>query len=465
MLPFYLWFILAGSLLTIMALASSFLKRVPLSTSFIYLGAGVLVGPLGLGLLVFNPLDEFAVTFLERFSETVVVLSLFAAGLKMRVPLTDRIWRLPLRLALVSMTVTVGLVTLIGVYLLGLPLGAAVLLGAVLAPTDPVLASDVQIEGTHDTDPLRFSLTGEAGFNDGTAFPFVMLGLGLMGLRDLGAYGWRWFAIDVVWAVVAGLAVGAVLGVLTGRLVIYLRRTHKEAVGLDDFLALGLVFLAYGLTLMINAYAFLAAFAAGYALRAVERYYNKDDDAAEDVVAVAGQGGSRGNGGGPGKSSCLYGLGRVGLYRAVRAYRHGGHGRFNRWTALLCQLVLARSVVCSHHVFGGASDSGLDWFIRLRREKGAAQSDCLVWDSRYRLSLLPDVRRSSWFTRGRRCAHPFAYPAYHRRQRSRTRQFGDAAYELVSAEVRVKGDQRSEIMEKSKITKCEDWKKVPSPES
>ena len=287
MLPFYLWFILAGLLLTIMALASTFLERLPLSASFVYLGAGVLVGPLGLGLLVFNPLDEFAVTFLERFSETVVVLSLFAAGLKMRIPLTDRLWRFPLRLALISMSVTVGLVTLIGVYLLGLPLGAAVLLGAVLAPTDPVLASDVQIKGTHDTDRLRFSLTGEAGFNDGTAFPFVMLGLGLMGLRDLGAYGWRWFAVDVVWAIAAGLAVGAVLGVLTGRLVIYLRRTHKEAVGLDDFLALGLVFLSYGLTLMISAYAFLAAFAAGYALRAVERHYSGDDDASENVVAAA----------------------------------------------------------------------------------------------------------------------------------------------------------------------------------
>ena len=288
-MPFYLWFILSGLLLTVMALSGSLLKRVPLSASLIYIAGGLLVGPLGLGLVSLDPLSDFGVKFLERLSETVVVLSLFAAGLKMRLPLSDKLWYLPLRLALLSMTLTVGLVTLVGVYLLGLPLGAAVLLGAILAPTDPVLAGDVQIESTGDNDRLRFSLTGEAGFNDGTAFPFVMLGLGLLGLRELGEYGWRWLAVDVVWAILAGIAVGALLGALTGRFVIYLRRHHKEAVGLDDFLALGLVFLAYGLTLMIHAYAFLAAFAAGYALRAVERHFSKDEDANEEVVAVAEQ--------------------------------------------------------------------------------------------------------------------------------------------------------------------------------
>ena len=289
-MPFSLWFVLAGLLLTFMALAGSVLKRIPLSASLIYLGAGLAIGQLGLGLVSLDPLGEFGIAFLERFSETVVVLSLFAAGLKMRVPLSDKMWRLPLRLAFLSMTLTVGLVTLIGVYLLGLPLGAAILLGAVLAPTDPVLAGDVQIEDPKDDERLRFSLTGEAGLNDGTAFPFVMLGLGLLGLRELGAYGWRWFALDVFWAILAGFAVGALLGVLTGRLVIYLRETHKEAVGLDDFLALGLVFTAYGVTLLISAYAFLAAFAAGYALRAVERHYSDDEEASDEVAAAAEQG-------------------------------------------------------------------------------------------------------------------------------------------------------------------------------
>jgi NhaP-type Na+/H+ or K+/H+ antiporter len=180
------------------------------------------------------------------------------------------IWRLPLRLAFLSMAATVGLVAAVGVFLLGLPLGAAVLFGAVLAPTDPVLASDVQLEDPGDRDRLRFGLTGEAGLNDGAAFPFVMLGLGLLGAHELGTLGWRWLAVDVLWATAGGLGIGALLGTLVAWLVLYLRRRHHEAVGRDDFLALGLVALAYGVALLAHAYGFLAVFAAGLALRRVE---------------------------------------------------------------------------------------------------------------------------------------------------------------------------------------------------
>jgi NhaP-type Na+/H+ or K+/H+ antiporter len=154
--------------------------------------------------------------------------------------------------------------------LLGLSLGAAVLLGAVLAPTDPVLAAEVEVESPSDQDRLRFSLTGEAGLNDGTAFPFVMLGIGLLGLHELGTFGWRWVAIDLIWAVIAGLAIGAVLGTLVGHLVIFLRRAYAELVGSDEFLTLGLIALSYGVALLAHSYGFLAVFAAGLALRRVE---------------------------------------------------------------------------------------------------------------------------------------------------------------------------------------------------
>ena len=106
--------------------------------------------------------------------------------------------------------------------------------------------------------------------NDGTAFPFLMLGLGLLGLHDLGTLGWQWAAVDVLWSVAAGLGVGAGLGWVTARLVLYLRAEHGEAVGVDDFLALGLIALAYGGALLVHAYGFLAVFAAGLALRQVE---------------------------------------------------------------------------------------------------------------------------------------------------------------------------------------------------
>ena len=227
-----------------MALSGSVLKRLPLSTSMLYLAVGFGLGPHGFGLIRLDPVRDAAV--LERFAEVAVIVSLFTAGLKLRVGLRDALWELPVRLASGSMAVTIGLIAVAGVVGLGLPWGAAILLGAILAPTDPVLASDVQVTDPTDRDRLRFALTGEAGLNDGAAFPFVMLGLGLLGLHEIGAAGWRWVAVDLVWAVVGGLAIGALLGELVARIVLYLRRTHKEAVGLDDFLALGLIALATG---------------------------------------------------------------------------------------------------------------------------------------------------------------------------------------------------------------------------
>ncbi len=286
---FALWFLVAGLLLLLMALLSTVLRRLPLSVAQFYLLVGVGIGPLGIGLLVVDPIED--AKLLEVLSEIAVTLSLFAAGLKLRTPLTNDRWRLPLRLATISMTATVGLIAAIGVVFLGLPLGAAVLLGAVLAPTDPVLAADVQVEEPNDRDRLRFSLTGEAGLNDGAAFPFVMLGLGLLGLHELGEWGWRWVTVDLVWAVFGGLAIGAALGIATGRLVVHLRREHKEATGTDDFLALGLVALSYGLALLVSTYAFLAVFAAGLALRFEERRHVEDEaDPAEDIEARAEQG-------------------------------------------------------------------------------------------------------------------------------------------------------------------------------
>jgi NhaP-type Na+/H+ or K+/H+ antiporter len=263
------WSAVAGLLLLVMALSDSVLARLPLSTSMLYLAVGVAISPLWLD-WVHVALATHAHA-LERIAEIVVVLSLFGSGLKMSVGLGDGRWLLPLRLATVSMAVTVALIALVGVVGLGLSLGAAILLGGILAPTDPVLASDVQVAEPTDRDRLRFSLTGEAGLNDGSAFPFVLLGLGLLGLHDLGDSLWRWLALDVVWSVVAGIAIGAVLGTLLGRLVLHLRRKHKEAVGLDNFLALGLIGISYGLASLAHGYGFLAVFAAGVALRRLEQ--------------------------------------------------------------------------------------------------------------------------------------------------------------------------------------------------
>ncbi len=280
-LSFEVLMLAVGGLLVVMALSGSVLKRLPLSTSLFYLAIGVAVGPECAGLIRVDFIRQAA--WLERAAECAVLISLFTAGLKLRSRMTDVAWVMPLRLATLSMALTIAALTLIGWLLLGLRLGAAVLLGAVLAPTDPVLASDVQVEHAGDRDRLRFALTGEAGLNDGAAFPFVMLGLGLLALHPLGTFGARWMALDVLWAIAAGLGVGAALGTGLGRLVIYLRSHHDEAVGLEEFVTLGLIALSYGLSLVVHAYGFLAVFAAGFSLRRIERK-KSGDDAPGDVV-------------------------------------------------------------------------------------------------------------------------------------------------------------------------------------
>ena len=266
--PFALGTFIIGLLLIVMTMGSSYVSRLPLSAAMLYLGVGVALGPLGMGLLQLDALENKVM--LERLTEIAVLISLFTAGMKLELPLRDWRWRIPVQLATVSMIVTVGIVTAIGVYGLGLSLGASVLLGAILAPTDPVLASDVQVSNPGDRDRLRFGLTGEGGLNDGTAFPFVMLGLGLLGLHELGQGGWRWWAVDVLWSVAGGLGLGYLLGTLVGRVILYLRMRHREALRSDEFIAFGLIALTYGVALLFHTYGFLAVFAAGLALRRID---------------------------------------------------------------------------------------------------------------------------------------------------------------------------------------------------
>jgi len=262
------WFVLLGGLLLVMGVSSTVLKRLPVTSAIVYLGVGLVLGPTVLDLFRFNPMRESAL--LEVLTEVAVLISLFAAGIKMPVPFSLVRWRTPIRLATVSMAVTVALVAAFAHFVLGLPLGAAVLLGAILAPTDPVLATDVQVRHAGDKDELRFTLTCEAGMNDGTAFPFVMLGLGLLGLHEIGDFGLQWFAIDVLWATLAGVAIGVVAGLALAHLGWRLRGDERKHQLLDDFLGLGLIAMVYGLSSLVHAWGFLAVFFAAVALRQTE---------------------------------------------------------------------------------------------------------------------------------------------------------------------------------------------------
>lgn len=261
------WALFIGVLMVTMVLTGTLLGRLPLSSAIVYLVLGWLLGPDVLNVLRPDPFQHAGV--LERLAEAALLISLFAVGLQLGVPLRDRRWRLPARLAVVSMALMVATVAAVGVWLLDLPLGAAILLGGILAPTDPVLASGVRSEAGSRPDRLGFSLAGEGGLNDGTAFPFVMLGLALLGIEEPGPGFVRWWGVHLLWATVGGVTIGAALGAAAGRLVVHLRSRHGQAVGLDEFLGLGLIGMAYGLAQTSLASGFLAVFAAGLALQRV----------------------------------------------------------------------------------------------------------------------------------------------------------------------------------------------------
>ena len=260
---------LVGGLLLVRGLTATILKRSSVTAAIIYLAVGLLVGPSVLNLFHFNPLKESAL--LEVLTEIAVLISLFSAGVKMPVPFSFSRWRAPILLATASMTITVAMVAAFAYYVLGLPLGAGVLLGAILAPTDPVLATDVQSRHPGDRDQLRFTLTCEAGMNDGSAFPFVMLGLGLLGLHELGETGLNWVVVDVMWATLGAIAIGVAAGVVLAQLGWKLRHAPHQHELMDDFLGLGLIGFVYGLSVMFHAWGFLAVFFAAVALRQTEQ--------------------------------------------------------------------------------------------------------------------------------------------------------------------------------------------------
>lgn len=262
------WFLLIGFLMLARGLAATVISRSPFTSAIVYLSAGLILGPTFLNFFRFDPLEHSAI--MEVLTEIAVLISLFSAGVKMPVPVTFKRWTPPIRLAWVSMTITVALVAGFSYLVLGLPIGAGILLGAILAPTDPVLATDVQVRHAGDLDQLRFTLTCEAGMNDGSAFPFVMLGLGLLGLHEIGEFGWKWLVVDVAWATIGAILIGAVGGALVARLTWQLRGRDPKHEVLDDLVGLGLIALVYGVCVGLKAWGFLAVFFAGVALRHTE---------------------------------------------------------------------------------------------------------------------------------------------------------------------------------------------------
>ena len=267
------WMALAGGLLLLMALSSAYLRTLPISTSAIYLALGLAIGPLGLNWLDIDLRDE--VGWFERLTEVSVIVALFVGGLKLRLPLRDPAWIAARRLGGPIMLATIIGVTLCAKLLLGVDTAMALLIGAVLAPTDPVLAGAVKVNSAADHDRMRYGLSGEAGLNDGMAFPFVILALLWAEHGGAGEWIMRWGLHRLLWAVPAGLLLGFLLGRGVGRLAIWLRSHQQDTGAPSDFLALALIALSYVGAEAIGAWGFLATFAAGVGLRHAELHVTR----------------------------------------------------------------------------------------------------------------------------------------------------------------------------------------------
>ncbi|HEY9737786.1 MAG TPA: sodium:proton antiporter [Trichocoleus sp.] len=257
--PYILILLAIGLLLLFITLGSGWIARLPVSYALIYLIVGISLSPYGLNLIQVRPEAEF----LERLTEFVVLISLFSCGLKISRPLRGWDWNSTIRLIVGLMPFSIVAVAAIAHFAMGLDWGDSVLLGAILAPTDPVLASDVQLSSEGERDSLRFGLTSEGGLNDAFAFPFVYFGLHWQSDPVWQHWIGQWVTIDLVWAIAAGFGVGVVVARALAELGKWLQRLRNTDEVMEDFVALATVLIVYATAELVNGYGFLAVFVAG----------------------------------------------------------------------------------------------------------------------------------------------------------------------------------------------------------
>ncbi len=242
------------------------------SPSVVYLGLGA-IGALGAAFLGTDWLRLIEdADLVERLAELAVIVALFATGMRIDRPLGLRGWRSTILLLGVVMPLTIAAVTVFGVVAMGLSAGAALVLGAALAPTDPVLAGDLGVgpPGERQEASAAFALTSEAGLNDGLAFPFLYLGLVIAAGADGGSV-MEWLAVNVLYGIAGGILIGAMGGWAIAAAATRLRERSLLAAELDGWAAVGAVLAIYGVAQLAGTYGFLAAFAGGLAFRRRER--------------------------------------------------------------------------------------------------------------------------------------------------------------------------------------------------
>ncbi|MFT2007031.1 cation:proton antiporter [Pontibacter sp. 13R65] len=272
-------YIIATTVIGIAALSMAWVPRLTertfISYPIIYLLVGMFVYWVPFDLPSPNPIR--GETYAVHLTELSVIISLMGTGLKIRRKFSLQHWRIPFRLVSITMLLSIGALALLGWSLLGFSVAAAVLLGAVLAPTDPVLAEQVQVgpPDEKEEDVVRFSLTSEAGLNDGSAFPFTWLAV-VLATTAVSGSNWLadWIMRDLLYRIAAGVFMGYAIGRVLAYLVFTLPRKTSFPKASDGFLALSATLVSYGFTEFVHGYGFIAVFVTALTLSSFE----KDDE-------------------------------------------------------------------------------------------------------------------------------------------------------------------------------------------
>src|SRR6478735_7600272 len=247
-----------------MAWMPAITEKIQVSYAVIYVLLGIIIFSVIPGMPASDPVINNTLSL--HLTEIVVIISLMGTGLKIDERFSFRTWKIPFRLVTITMLLSIGALALVARHFLHFDWPSAILLAAALAPTDPVLASDVQVGPPleQDQNTVRFALTAEAGLNDGMAFPFTWLAILLaMGNVDTGA----WISMFLLYKILVGAAMGFLIGRYIAFLLFHVPTKLNFLITRDGFVALSTTLLVYGLTEMVKGYGFIAVFVAAVTLR------------------------------------------------------------------------------------------------------------------------------------------------------------------------------------------------------
>jgi NhaP-type Na+/H+ or K+/H+ antiporter len=281
--PYDIFLVVLGVGILATAVLPRLIRDLPLSLPIVHVLFGLALYSLVSDLPSPDPLREGAAT--ERVSELIVIISLMAAGLKIDRRIGWRSWQPTWRLLGIAMPATIAATALLGWWALGLVASSALLLGAVIAPTDPVLAGEVQVPEPNagEEDDARVTLTAEAGLNDALAFPFTNLAIAVLGG---GAWFGGWLLDDVALKLTSGLVVGYLAGRFLGWIAFRGSPGKKVAHTTEGFVAVGATLVVYGVAELAHGYGFLSVFVAAVVLRDHERDHEYHEVLHESVETV-----------------------------------------------------------------------------------------------------------------------------------------------------------------------------------